>query len=1003
MSVPNGNPARPHRIARPGLVDRTQALSFLFDGRRYTGFSGDTLASALLGAGVKLVGRSFKYHRPRGILCAGSEEPNALVELRTGARREANTRATVVELFDGLEARSQNRWPSLAFDAGSINSLLSPIFVAGFYYKTFMWPAAFWEKVYEPMIRRAAGLGRASLQADPDTYEKAHAFCDVLVIGAGPAGLAAALAAGRSGARVILCDEDFVLGGRLNGERHEIDGASGSDWVRRIETELRSLPEVRILPRTTVFGAYDDGLSGARPVGALERVCDHLPLPPAHQPRQRMWKIIARRTVLAAGAVERPVVFGGNDRPGVMLASAVRTFVNRFGVAAGGRAAVFTGNDDGWKTAFDLRDAGVAVEAIIDARRDVPSALLAAAKRLDSRIFVGSHVVGAHGARGVDRIDVREGGGRVTRLSVDSLAVSGGWNPSVALSTHVGGRPRWSDAISAFIPGDVPRGMSVAGAACGSFALADALREGSAAGAEAAAATGSNRIEPPQWRCADEATSVTALWNVAESKGKAFVDFQHDVTDEDIALAAREGFRSVELLKRYTTLGMATDQGKTSNLNGHAIMAALTGRAIPEVGTTTSRPPYSPVAIGAFAGHHRGKDFKPTRLTAGHAWALERSDVFVEAGQWLRAQWFAAPGEASWLETVSREVKAVRSSAGVCDVSTLGKIDVQGSDCGVFLDRIYINSLSTIAVGRVRYGLMLREDGLVMDDGTAARLGEQHYVISTTTANAAKVMQHLEHARQVLWPGLDVQIVSVTEQWSQYAIAGPNSRRLLQKLLGDALDVSNAAFPYLACAEFSWRGIGARLFRISFSGELAYELAVPARYGDAVIRAVMSAGTEFAAVAYGTEALGVMRIEKGHVAGNELNGTTTAADLGLGRMMSKKKDCIGRILARRPGLTDPDRPALVGIKPVDRSARLYSGAHLLSLGSDPILANDQGYVTSVAYSPMLETWIGLALLVRGPQRHGERIRAHSPIRGGDAEVEVVSPIFFDPDGARLHV
>jgi sarcosine oxidase subunit alpha len=432
-------------------------------------------------------------------------------------------------------------------------------------------------------------------------------------------------------------------------------------------------------------------------------------------------------------------------------------------------------------------------------------------------------------------------------------------------------------------------------------------------------------------------------------------------------------------------------------------MAALTERAIPEVGTTTSRPPYSPVAVGAFAGHHRGKAFRPTRLTAGHGWAREQSDVFVEAGQWLRTQWFAVPGETSWLETVSREVKAVRSSAGVCDVSTLGKIDIQGTDCAAFLDRVYINLFSTLAVGRVRYGLMLREDGFVMDDGTTARLADHHYVLSTTTANAAKVMQHLEHARQVLWPELDVQIVSVTEQWAQYAIAGPNSRRLLERLLGHAVDISNTAFPYLACAQFSWRGIPARLFRISFSGELAYELAVPARYGDAAIRAIMTAGGEFGVIPYGTEALGVMRIEKGHVAGNELNGTTTAADLGLDRMMSKKKDCIGRVLAGRPGLTDPNRPSLVGIRPLDRSARLYSGAHFLTLGADATLGNDQGYVTSVAFSPMLGTWIGLGLLTRGPQRFGERIRAHSPICGGDTEVEVVSPIFFDPEGTRLHV
>jgi methylglutamate dehydrogenase subunit C len=1001
MSAAVQQAGQPHRLEAGGRIDRLRPLSFRFDGRSYCGFAGDTLASALLAAGAKLLGRSFKYHRPRGVLTAGSEEPNALVELRGGARREANTRATVTELFDGLEATSQNRWPSLAFDVGAINSAFSPLLVAGFYYKTFMWPKALWEKLYEPLIRRAAGLGRASHEADPDSYEKAHAFCDVLIIGAGPAGLAAARAAGSSGARVILCDEDFLLGGRLNSERHEIDGLAGHTWTDKVAAELLSYPEVRILRRTTVFGTYDGGLSGERTFGALERVADHLPVPPPHQPRQRLWRIIAKRTVLAAGAVERPIVFGGNDRPGVMLASAVRTYVNRFGVAPGRRAALFTCGDDGWKTAFDLAAAGVCVEAVIDARGAVPAVLLEEAHRRNLRVLCGAQVVDAHGARGIDRIGVRDRAGQLFDLAIDLLAVSGGWNPSVALTTHVGGRPRWSDAIAAFVPGDVPRGMAVVGAAAGSFSLADALTAGAAAGAEAADATGFKARSQSGSRVSDELTALEPLWAVSGSRSKAFVDFQHDVTRDDLALAAREGFGSVELLKRYTTLGMATDQGKTSSINAHAIMAALTGRAIPEVGTTTSRPPYTPVALAAFAGMHRGKHFKPTRLTAAHAWAEERGATFMEAGDWLRAQWFAAPGETDWLTIVSREVKAVRSSVGACDVSTLGKIDVQGTDAGAFLDRLYINLFSTLPIGKVRYGVMLREDGLVLDDGTSARLAADHYVMSTTTARAGAVMQHMEHARQVLWPELDVQIVSVTEQWAQFAIAGPSARRLLEQLLGDALDVSNTAFPFLACAQFPWRGVPARLFRISFSGELAYELAVPSRYGDAAIRAVMAAGEEFGVIPYGLEALGVMRIEKGHVAGNELTGTTTAADLGFGRMMSKKKDFIGCVLAARPGIADPNRPALVGLKPVERSMRLYAGAHFLTLGSQATLANDQGYVTSVAFSPMLGHWIGLGLLTRGRERVGERLRAHSPIRGGDVQVEIVSPVFFDPEGARL--
>jgi methylglutamate dehydrogenase subunit C len=996
MSAATRTVNQPNRLAGHGLIDRRHRLTFRFDGTNYCGYSGDTVASALLASDVKLVGRSFKYHRPRGILTAGSEEPNALVELRNGARREANTRATMIELYNGLEARSQNRWPSLGVDVGAVNSLLSPLFVAGFYYKTFMWPSALWEKLYEPVIRRAAGLGRASKEPDPDTYDKSYAFCDVLVIGGGPAGLSAALSAGRSGARVILCDEDFLLGGRLNGERQIIDGMSGSAWARECESELNSLPDVRVLRRTTVFGLYDGNT-----LGAIERIADHLPVPAAHQPRQRFWKIVAKRIVLAAGAIERPIVFAGNDRPGVMMASAVRTYVNRFGVSAGRRVVLFTATDDGWNTAFDLTDAGVTVEAIIDVRAEVAPSLLARSNRAGTRVLLGGQVLEAHGAHRLRHLTVQDRTGKLTRLPADTLAVSGGWNPNIALSTHSGARPRWCSEVSAFVPGDPVRDMTVVGAACGSYRLVDALREGAAAGIEAAQSTGHQTRSRPRPKTDNETMGSAAFWHVVKYKGKAFVDFQNDVTSEDVAIAAREGFHAVEHLKRYTTLGMGTDQGKTSNINGLAILAALTERPISEVGTTVFRPPYVPVALGAIAGHHRGKSFRPTRLTSGHDWAREQGATFVEAGQWLRAQWFSKPGETNWLQTVAREVKAVRSSVGVCDVSTLGKIDVQGSDAGIFLDRMYTNMMSTLPVGKVRYGLMLREDGLVMDDGTTAHVTAGHYVISTTTTNAAKVMQHLEHARQVLWPDLDVQIASITEQWAQYAIAGPNSRHVLRSLLGDAINLSDAAFPYQACGECSWHDLTARLFRISFSGELAYELAVPARHGEAAIRAIMTAGAEWGIVSYGTEALGVMRIEKGHVAGNELNGTTTATDLGMGRMMSTKKDYIGRVMAGRPGLTDPDRLTLVGVKPVDPRTHLSAGAHFLSTGDEPSLKNDQGYLTSVAFSPTLGHWIGLGFLSRGRRRHGERIRTYDPLRSGDVEVEIVPPTFFDPDGTRL--
>ena len=984
------------RLGGEGAIRRDQTLSFTFDGKRHAGHPGDTLASALLAAGVRMVARSFKYHRPRGIVTAGSEEPNALVELRSGARREPNTRATVVELYDGLEARSQNRWPSLALDFGAINSLFSPVFIAGFYYKTFMWPAAFWEKIYEPAIRRAAGLGRASLEADPDTYEKAHAFCDLLVVGGGPAGLAAALAAGRAGARVILCDEDFLLGGRLNGDRHEIDGQGGALWARQVAAELASLPEVRVMTRTTVFGAYDGNT-----YGALERVADHVREPAAHQVRQRFWKIVARRTVLAAGALERPVVFGGNDRPGVMLASAVRTYVNRFRVTPGRRTVVFTTCDDGWKTAFDLSDAHVEVPVLVDARREVPAALENEASRRGLRIMLGAQVLDAHGARGVTGITVRDERGRTTRIAADAVAVSGGWNPNTALTTHLGGRPRWSEALATYVPADLPRGMIAVGAAAGDFSLGRALRTGSAAGGEAAGAAGFEAPQENLPRVDDEAVSGMPLWFVAGSRGKAFVDPQHDVTTKDVAVAAREGFHSAELLKRYTTLGMGTDQGKTSALNAHALVAAVTGRGPAAPGTITSRPPYTPVAIGALAGAHRGLHFRPCRLTPSHRWAQSRGATFVDLGEWRRAKAFPLSGEADWKETLVREVLGVRGGVGVCDVSTLGKIDVQGAEAGAFLDRVYANMISTLAVGKTRYGIMLREDGIVFDDGTVARLAPNHFVLSTTSAHAIKVLQHLEHARQVLWPELDVQLAPVTEQWAQFAVAGPRSRSLLERLLGDVVDVSNAAFPFLACAQFQWQSRPARLFRISFSGELAYELAVPARWGDATVRAIMTAGEDLGVIPYGMETLGTMRIEKGHVAGAELNGTTTAHDLGLGRMMSAQKDYIGRVLAGRPALTAPDRPALIGLKPSRPDVRLRAGAHFLQLGAQPSLANDQGFMSSAAFSPTLGHWIGLGFLSGGEKRIGERVRAHDPLSGGDIEVEVTSPVFYDPDGKRL--
>ncbi len=988
----------PFRLPDGGLIDRSAALRFSFDGMDMIGQAGDTLASALLANGIRLVARSFKYHRPRGILSAGSEEPNALVELRSGARREPNTRATVAELFNGLIATSQNRWPSLGFDVGAVNNLVSPVLVAGFYYKTFMWPAPLWEKLYEPAIRRAAGLGKAAAVPDPDHYEKSFAHCDLLVIGAGPAGLMAALTAGRAGARVILCDEDFQLGGRANAEQDEIDGQPAQRWVRQAEAELIAMPDVRIMRRTTVFGVYDHGT-----YGAVERVSDHLAEPRPHQPRQRAWRIIAKRSILAAGAIERPLVFGGNDRPGVMMAGAVRTYMNRYAVAPGKRLVVFTAGDDGWRTARDAVAAGLHVDALVDTRREAgDAALVAKLAAAGTRIVLGGQVIATEGGKVLSGVTIRDAAGREIKAEADCLAVSNGWSPAVHLTCHLGGKPVWNEEKSAFLPGALPPGMRVVGAASGALTLGAVLREGVAAAQASLGEIGFPAANASVPEAFDEPAAVSPVWHVADSRGKAFVDYQHDVTTKDITLSAQEGFRSVEHMKRYTTLGMATDQGKISNVNGLALLAEARGQSIAEVGTTVFRPPYTPVTIGALAGHHKGKEFRPTRLTASHGWAAENGASFVESGAWLRAEWYTKPGETSWLQSCNREVMATRNGVGVCDVSTLGKIDIQGRDAGAFLDRVYTNTFSTLAIGKARYGLMLREDGFVMDDGTTSRLAENHFLMTTTTANAVKIMAHLEFCHQVLWPELDVAMVSVTEQWSQYSIAGPQSRALLQKVVDGQHDISNGAFPYMAAGAVTvCGGVPGRLFRISFSGELAYEIGVPARYGDALIRALMEAGKEFGLTPYGTEALNVMRIEKGHAAGSELSGQTTARDLGLAKMMSTKKDYIGRVMVDRPALTDPDRPILVGFKPVVAHEKLTSGAHFIAVGAATTMANDEGYMTSVCYSPTLGHSIGLGLLKRGRDRIGERVRAVDSVRSKDIEVEICDPVFHDPAGEKL--
>ncbi len=977
------------RLASGGsAIDRAQPLAFTFDGQRHEGYSGDTLASALLANGVHLVGRSFKYHRPRGIYSAGVEEPNALVQLARGARTEPNTRATTLELHEGLDAASQNRWPSLGFDVGAFANLVSPLLPAGFYYKTFMWPGTprGWMR-YERAIRRAAGMGRAPQAQDPGRYEHRYAHCDVLVIGGGPAGVAAARTAAAAGARVMICQQSPRLEGEVAG------------------------PEVTVLTRTTAFGHYDGNL-----VGAIERVTDHLANPDPALPRQRMWFIRAGAIVLATGAIERGIAYGGNDVPGSMLAGAAAAYVERYGVLPGARAVVFANHDAAYRSALALRGAGVDIAAIVDARSEamLQGALPARARAEGLRMLSRSAIVRTHGRLHVAGVDVATEGGGTTRLDCDLVAVSGGHGPAVHLFSHARGTLRYDERTASFVPDASPWPIACAGAVNGFCDTAAARQEGEAAGRRALAlAEGAGRgprvaAAPATVKAAetDSASRVATfpLWSVpaARAGDKCFVDLQDDVTVDDIGLAAREGYQSVEHLKRYTTLGMGTDQGKTSNVVGLALMAERLATSIPQVGTTTFRPPYTPVTLGAFPGHAHGAHVEPVRRSPLHDWHAAHGARMANTGLWQRPHSYPRAGE-SEDDAAAREARNVRAAVGVVDVSTLGKIELAGRDAAGFLDRVYANRFGTLAVGRCRYGLMLREDGIVRDDGTTTRLDDTHYLMTTTTANAGAIMQHLERLLQVDWPALEVHAVSVTEQWAAAALSGPRAREVLARIVD--IDVSNEAFPFLAAGRAMLRTaageVPVRLFRMSYSGELAYEIHVPSTHALAMWEAVLAAGEPFGIMPYGTEAMGTLRIEKGHVViGAEIDGRTTADDLGMGKLVSAAKWCIGKPLCDRAALREPGRWQLVGLtaKPGSRMPR---GGKLVAdprrTAPNPI----EGHVTSWCDSPHVGASIGLALLAGGRARHGETLWAVSPLANAQAEVTVGPPCFVDPDGTRL--
>lgn len=983
-----------HRLPKGGQIDRSHSIDFVYNETNYKGHPGDTLASALLANGENVLARSFKYHRPRGVYSAGPEEPSALLTVGYGPRREPNTQATVQPLYQGLVSSSQNCWPSPRFDLGAVNSLLAPFLSAGFYYKTFMWPGLKGWMHYEKFIRKAAGMGEASRNPDPDRYEKSHGFCDVLVVGAGPAGLMAAKSAAASGARVWLVDEQLRMGGQLNRETYVIDAMPATEWVHETLNTLAQNPRVKLLSNSTVFGAYD-----GQTFGVVER-CGAEQLKP--ETRQRMWLLRAAQVVLATGSIERPMVFANNDRPGVMQANAVRAYNNQYGVECGRRTLVFANNNNAYRTAFDLIDSGQNIVAVVDSRANVDQHLIAKLNDFGVQHFVGSAVQDVKGKQKISAAQVCDLAGKQQSalIDCDCIAASSGWSPNVQLHSMVGSRPRFDEPNLAFVPSNMPAGYHSAGACTASFSLQDCLQQGVSAGAKAAQAVGfspADVVVPTSGE--DTLPMAEAMWQVPGGKAKSFVDLQHDVAVSDIELAHREGYQSVEHLKRYTTLGMAGEQGRNSNLNALALMAQCRGEPIGAVGTTTFRPPVSPVAMGVFAGQDRGQHYRPFRRSAMQAWHDARGAVLQEVGMWRRAQYYPIGGE-SIDEAYQRETAHVRAKVGVVDVSSLGKIQINGPDSAEFLNRIYVNNWLKLPVGRARYGVMLREDGMVLDDGTTSRWGEHDYLMTTTTANAGPVMTHMEYLLQVVWPDLRVRLSSVTEQWAGMAVAGPLSRDLLQGCVAD-LDLSNDAFPFMAVGNGKIDNVPVRVLRISFSGEMAYEVYAPAGFGQGVWEAIIRAGEIYDISPYGTEALGALRIEKGHVTGAELDGRTTLGDVGMAAMANSKKDFIGRAMMQREGLNDSVRPVLSGFKSVNPREALQAGAILLNSAEMSAGADKLGHITSVSYSPEVGGNIALGFLRDAVARRGERVFAAYPLRDTVIEVEVCEPCFVDATGGRM--
>lgn len=963
-----------HRAAHGGaLIDRDVPLRFSFNGKRFVGYRGDTLAAALLANGVHVVGRSLKYRRPRGIFTAGPDEPNAIVTVGEGARRTPNLKATEVLIRNGLVATSQRGWPSVDFDVGALTAVLRPFLPAGFYYKTFMRPRQLWPLV-EGVLRRAAASGRLSPVADPDRYDKRHLHCDVLVIGAGPAGLAAAAAAADSGVRVVLAESEPQLGGCLLDGEIIIDGDSSRAWIDANRGRLQTAENATILTDTTVFGGY-----GHNRFGAVQHLHDRPTV-------QRYWQIQAGRVVFATGALERPLLFANNDRPGVMLASAAQRYARRFGVQPGRRAVVVTNNDSTASAVVALRETGVEIVAVFDTRATGalgdPTAFSAA----------GVRGVKVNGRGRVKGVTVRTTSGR-RDVDCDLVCVSGGWTPTVHLHSGTGGRT-WFDARwGAFVPDPTTDGSSASAGACaGTVGVASAIAHGATAG--------DPNSDPPSPVVTGDLDDVTpGPTMIAPKRGHVFVDLSTDVDVHAVEVAVGEGYDGVQHVKRYTTMGMGPDQGKSANVNGAAVIAELSGRSLAEMGTTTYRPPYVPITLGALAARESGTRIAALRMTPMHDWHTAHDAVMMPSALWSRPRYFAAHG-ADVVTAATAEARNVRDNVGLADVSTLGKIELRGPDVGVLLDLVYTNRFSTLAVGKARYGVMLRDDGYVMDDGTTSRLDADRWLLTTTTGNAEAVLQHLESCHQVLRPDLDLAMASVTDQWAVVSLAGPNSRAVLAGFL-DGADVSSDEVPFMGVRDFDLGGVIVRVTRVSFPGELGFEVAVPADYGLAMWERLMKIGEPWAIIPYGLEAMDYLRIEKGHlVVGMDIDGRVSPYDVGLGGMCSTTKDFIGRRSLEMPVFADQDRQKLVGFMAAHRDPMIVAGAQLVADAFDGTPQPSHGRVTSSAFSPVLDRPIALGLLVGGTDRIGARLHAASPITGDQVEVEVVSPHFYDPSGQR---